>query len=121
MAFSIYTGVQPCVYIPGDINGTGIINGVQISYGVNYFKGFGPPPPFICPDCPNPGDTLFATGDVNGTCEFNGVDISYYVIYFKPPYDLDLLFCASCPPGAPAPAIVKPGLKVKATKVGGAE
>jgi len=120
MAFSIYTGVQPCVYIPGDINGTGLINGVQVQYGVNYFKGFGPPPPFICPDCPNAGDTLFATGDVNGTCEFNGVDIQYFVNYLKG-LGPDLTFCASCPPGALAPAVVKPGLKVKATKVGGAE
>ena len=87
-----------CPYVPGDINNSGIANGVDVSYGVNYFKGFGPPPPVECPDCPNPGETLYGAGDVNANCEFNGVDITYFVNYLKG-IGPELGYCEFCPPG----------------------
>jgi hypothetical protein len=33
----------PCEYVVGDVNGSGLFNGADITYGVNYFQG-GPPP-----------------------------------------------------------------------------
>jgi hypothetical protein len=86
-----------CMYLVGDINGSGQANGVDVSYGVNYFKGSGDPPPVICPDCPDPGQELYAAGDVNANCIFNGVDITYFVNYLKGTGP-GLGFCHSCPP-----------------------
>jgi len=103
-----FSGSQPCTYVPGDINGNGDANGVDVSYAVNYLKGLGPQPPVECPDCPNPGQDLFAAGDVNANCQFNGVDVTYYVNYLKG-IGPALGFCASCPPASaltpPMPAV----------------
>jgi hypothetical protein len=85
-----------CYYIPGDINGNGSANGIDVSYGVNYFKG-GPPPPIDCnPPYVNLPDPFYAAGDVNASCSFNGIDISYYVAFLKG--GAGLLFCQDCPP-----------------------
>jgi hypothetical protein len=91
-----------CHYIPGDINFNGQVNGVDVGYAVNYFKGFGPPPPIVCPDCPNPGQQLFGAGDVNGNCIFNGVDVTYFVNYLKG-VGPALQFCPNCPPTIDVP------------------
>ena len=40
-----------CDFIVGDVNGPGSYNGLDITYGVNYFK-FGSPAPQSCADCP---------------------------------------------------------------------
>lgn len=91
-----------CAYVPGDINGNGQANGIDIGYGVNYFKG-GPVPPITCPTCPQT-PPFYAAGDVNGNCSFNGIDISFYVNYLKG-IQPALQFCPSCPPaGTPATA-----------------
>jgi hypothetical protein len=37
----------PCEYVVGDVNGSGLFNGADITYGVNYFQG-GPPPVYEC-------------------------------------------------------------------------
>jgi hypothetical protein len=75
----IASGPQ-CDYIVGDINGSGNLNGVDVTYGVSYFKG-GRVPPYSC-EC-TAGSTWYVTGDVNASCNFNGVDITYLVSYFK--------------------------------------
>ena len=96
-----------CAYLPGDINDNGQANGVDVSYGVNYFKGYGNAPPVMCPDCPDPGQNLYAAGDVNGNCQFNGVDITYFVNFLKG-LGPALTYCESCPPASfspPAPAV----------------
>lgn len=86
----------PCDYVPGDINGNGIVIGGDVTYGTRYFKGVGPPPPDSCYN----GDTdswLYAAADVNGDCIFMGSDIIYLVEYFKgnnPPPQ----FCPQTPP-----------------------
>jgi hypothetical protein len=80
----------------GDINGNGQSNGIDVTYGVNYFKGGAAPPDTIY-DCPDIGEWLFAAGDVNGNCAFNGIDITYFVAYLKGMQPA-LLFCPSCPP-----------------------
>jgi hypothetical protein len=58
-------------YLPGDANGSGDVNGVDVSFLVNYLKGFGlPPDPFLA-------------ADANGNCQVNGVDVVYLVNYLK--------------------------------------
>jgi hypothetical protein len=102
--FAITIESSGCPYVVGDINGNGAMNGIDVSYGVNYLKG-GAAPPNVC-DCGAYGQ-IFAAGDVNGTCSFNGIDISYFVNFLKG--GAGLLFCPDCPP-AGAAAVVRPGL-----------
>ena len=82
-----------CDYIVGDINGSGVTNGVDIVYAVRYFKG-GEPPQYVC-DCPSVGP-MYAAGDVNGSCSFNGSDITYMVNFFKG--GAELAPCPYCMP-----------------------
>ncbi len=94
-----------CDYVPGDVAGNGVFNGLDIVYGVSYFKG-GPTPPYSC-EC-TPGNTWYVAGDVNGSCSYNGLDISYGVTYFKGgPAPIP---CADCPPAnrlsPPTPGII---------------
>jgi hypothetical protein len=84
-----------CVYVAGDINGNGAANGIDIGYGVNYFKGAAVPP-VQCDMCPQT-PPFYAAGDVNGNCAFNGIDISLYVNYLKG-IQPELLYCPTCPP-----------------------
>ena len=84
-----------CNYVSGDINGSGVANGVDVTYGVSYFKG-GVNPPISC-ICGSHG-TLFVAGDVNGDCNFNGIDIAYYVSYLKG--GASLRYCSDCPANA---------------------
>lgn len=87
-----------CPYIPGDINGNGSVNGIDIVFAVNYFMGRGGPPPVNCyPYCPTTPDPFYAAGDVNGNCAFNGIDITFFVRFVQgqPP---GLLYCPDCPP-----------------------
>ncbi len=82
-----------CQYVPGDINGNGAANGLDVTYGVNYFKG-GSEPPYSCECTTN--NTWFVAADVNGSCAFNGLDITYLVQYYRG--GPGLLYCADCPP-----------------------
>jgi hypothetical protein len=85
----------PCQYVPGDINGDGGADGLDVTYGVNYWQG-NVPAPYQC-FCLSHG-SLYASGDVNSSCAFNGVDITYYVRYLHggPP----LGFCSDCSPAS---------------------
>jgi hypothetical protein len=69
-----------CIFTAGDINGDRAANGIDVVYGVSYFKG-GNRPPQVC-DCP-PHGSVFVSGDVNGNCQFDGLDIAYFVNYLK--------------------------------------
>jgi hypothetical protein len=83
-----------CDYTVGDANGSNSYNGLDITYGVNFFK-YGTPAP-QCPDCP-PCNTWHYCGDVNASCNYNGLDITYGVNYFK--YGSPAPNpCADCPP-----------------------
>ncbi|UCE64927.1 MAG: hypothetical protein JSU85_08555 [Candidatus Zixiibacteriota bacterium] len=83
-----------CDYAVGDVNGSSNYNGLDITYGVAYFKGGSAP---LCADCPV-GDcnTWHYCGDVNGSCGYNGLDITYGVAYFKG--GPGPIFCVDCPP-----------------------
>jgi hypothetical protein len=69
-----YTGPE---FIPGDANNSGAVNGLDVIYLVNFFKGEGPPPePYLA-------------GDANGSCTVNGLDVIYLVSFLKggdPPF-----------------------------------
>jgi len=95
------TASSGCAYVPGDINGNGSANGIDVTYGVGYFKG-GSAPPIDCGSpvgpCPQ-GSPFYAGGDVNGNCAFNGIDITFFVSYLKGGQPA-LLFCPSCSPAA---------------------
>jgi hypothetical protein len=79
-----------CPYVPGDVNGNGRFNGIDITYAVGFFKG-GSVPPVHCDMCPQP-IPFYAAGDFNGNCVFNGVDITYIMRGGV------VSFCPSCPP-----------------------
>jgi hypothetical protein len=91
-----------CSYVLGDINGNGVANGIDVTYGVGYLKG-GSVPPVNCGTpvgpCPE-ASPFYAAGDVNGSCVFNGIDITYYVTYLKGGAALNS--CISCPPAGTA-------------------
>jgi hypothetical protein len=106
-----------CTYIPGDINGNGVANGIDVVYGVSYFKG-GNVPPNRCDVCPQP-QPFYAAGDVNANCVFNGIDITYFVAYLKGNQPA-LRYCPTCPPASlAAPPVLEvepirgPDLKIK--------
>jgi hypothetical protein len=86
-----------CAYMPGDINGSGSATGLDVVFGISYFKG-GLHPPIECFMC-RETHPFYAAGDVNGSCTFSGVDITYLVRYFKG--GPALLHCLSCPPIGP--------------------
>ncbi len=69
-----------CDYVTGDVNGSGVFNGLDVTYGVGYFKG-GAPPLYSC-EC-TPGNTWYVSGDVNNSCSFNGLDVTFMVSFFK--------------------------------------
>jgi len=97
-----------CDYLPGDINGDGIVIASDVIYGVNYFRGTGNTPPDSCqlPD----ESWLYAACDVNASCSFLGSDITYMIRYFKGQSDT-LRWCPDVPP-ASIPAnisVLKPG------------
>ncbi len=86
--------IQVIAYIRGDANGSGTLNGLDVVYLVNYFKGTGDPP------------VPFEAGDANGDSHVNGLDVVYLVNYFKG--------------GPPPPPIMRvgPGLKPGMTTLG---
>jgi hypothetical protein len=88
-----------CDYIPGDMNDDGAANGIDVVFGVSFFKG-GLVPPVDCGSPVGPcsqSSPFYAAGDVNGNCFFNGIDVTFFVSYLKggPP---SLLYCPDCPP-----------------------
>jgi len=92
-AAEFLVGAPPgCDYVAGDANNSGGYNGLDITYGVNYFKGGNPP---LCDPCA-PCAGWHYCADVNGSCSYNGLDITYGVAFFKggpPPIP-----CGDCPP-----------------------
>ncbi|OGC89337.1 MAG: hypothetical protein A2W25_10470 [candidate division Zixibacteria bacterium RBG_16_53_22] len=87
-----------CRYFAGDINGDSLANGLDVTYGVIFFKGGGAPAVDCSPPCMAVPDPFYAAGDVNGDCRFNGVDITFYVAYLKR-LQPSLKYCENCLPG----------------------
>ncbi len=84
-----------CQYVVGDVNGSGGLNGLDVTYGVAYFK-WGTQPPFNCLCECTPGHIWYVCGDVNRSCTYNGLDITFLVSYYGgPPMPQP---CPDCPP-----------------------
>jgi uncharacterized repeat protein (TIGR01451 family) len=88
-------GPPDCIFTPGDANGSGTYNGLDVIYAVSYLKG-GSAPIDSC-DCPPWPFPLYAAADANGSCTFNGLDVTYSVSYFKNIGPAPLR-CPDCPP-----------------------
>jgi hypothetical protein len=96
-----------CNYVPGDVNGSGEANGIDVTFMVTFFKG-GNSPHEECPPCDTLGtNMIYPQGDVNGNCSFNGIDVTYFVAYLKG-LGPALRFCDSCPPAGGSTAISAP-------------
>jgi len=70
------------VYLVGDVNHSGAVNGIDVGYFVNYLKGGAAPPLEI--------NGFYPEADANGNCVANGIDVVYLVVFFKggaPPVD----------------------------------
>ena len=85
-----------CDYVPGDVNGNGTPNVVDVTYFVNYLKGTGLYPPDSC-DCPPLEYPFYGACDVNGNCGVNIVDVTFFVNYLRGVVP-ELLHCENCPP-----------------------
>jgi hypothetical protein len=82
-----------CHYHIGDINGDQNFNGLDVVFGVGYFKGMTTPDQ-MC-ECTS-SNAWYVQGDVNGSCNFNGIDVTSMVNYFKGgPVPIP---CPDCPP-----------------------
>jgi hypothetical protein len=78
--------------VPGDANGNGVCNGLDVTFLQYYFQGSGPHPPDSCM-C---GDAfLYHAADANGNCVFNGIDLVFLVNYLKG--GAAPRFCTTCP------------------------
>jgi hypothetical protein len=77
------SSLSGCDYVVGDINISGDLNGLDVSFAVSYFKG-------------GPAPSWYVSGDVNASCFFNGIDVTYLVAYFKGASDPQP--CGDCPP-----------------------
>jgi hypothetical protein len=84
------SGGSGCDYAVGDVNGSDNYNGLDVTYGVAFFKGGNPPECNPCAGCPD----WYYCGDVNGSCSYNGLDITYGVAYLKG--GPRLIPCADC-------------------------
>jgi hypothetical protein len=82
-----------CPYIAGDVNDNGAVNGLDVIYLVNYFKG-GAAPPL---SCDNGNGPIFVEADINGNCVVNAADITYLVNFFLGRNTID--YCPTFPPG----------------------
>jgi hypothetical protein len=81
-----------CDYAAGDLNHSGVFNGIDVTFAVSYFKG-GAVPPYSC-FCH--GYVWYVEGDFNGDCQFNGNDITRMVGYLKGFWSPG--WCPDCPP-----------------------
>jgi hypothetical protein len=93
--FVVYEPPTGCAYVVGDANGSSSFTGLDVTYGVRYFKG-GPAPTYSCECPPGSGQSWYVSGDVNGSCSFSGLDVTYMVRFFKGgPGPIP---CPNCPP-----------------------
>lgn len=86
-----------CHYVPGDINGDGRFNGLDVIFAVRVLgSGYQFPPERLCECPPGSGNFWLLEGDVNGSCRFNGMDVTYAVSFLKG--GPSPLYCSLCPP-----------------------
>ncbi len=74
-SFTVAVDTGGVVYLVGDVNHNGQVNGIDVIYFVNYLKG-GPPPPLEI-------GGFYPEADANGNCQVNGIDVIFMVNFFK--------------------------------------
>ena len=72
--FDVQVGGE-IIYLVGDVNHNGAVNGLDVVYFVNYLKGGQPPPLNV--------NGFYPEADANGNCQVNGLDVTYLVNFFK--------------------------------------
>jgi hypothetical protein len=65
----IYYNMNPG-FIPGDVNASGDVDGLDLVFLVNYLKGGQVPEPLLA-------------ADVNGNCIVDAADVVYFLDYFR--------------------------------------
>ncbi len=83
-------------YEPGDINGDNTVIGSDVTYGVNYFRGIGSPPPDSFWSSTS-NRWIYSAADANGDCMFIGSDITFIVNYFRAIHEY-IRWCPLTPP-----------------------
>jgi protocatechuate 3,4-dioxygenase beta subunit len=89
---TMYASTSGCDYVVGDVNNSGDFNGLDITFGVGFFKG-GQNPFYSC-EC-TPGNIWYVVGDLNNSCSYNGLDVTYGVAFLKG--GSFPIPCADCP------------------------
>jgi hypothetical protein len=85
----------PYFYIPGDVDGNGLVNMADASYLQAHLDGTGPAPPYTYP-----GTGFYAAADANGSCTVTMSDVTYIMSYVQggpPP-----TYCPTYPPSTPS-------------------
>ena len=95
-----------CDFLPGDVNGDGIVLGGDVSRAVSYFGGQAPPPPDSCFNDAT-GDWHYAAADANGDCYFVGGDVTFLVNYFGGTGE-EPRWCPQTPPLEPPLTLNRP-------------
>lgn len=99
----VQSGCNP--YIVGNVNGDSAYNGLDISYGIRYFRGDTTAIPSDSCDCPPDSGYWYMVGDVNGDCSYNGLDITYGIAFFKGTNSA-VYPCPDCPGAIESPAAI---------------
>ena len=80
-SFAALPDIPGAYYKSGDVNSDGNTRGGDVTFLVNYFRGF---ETTIPPDSvPFEDRWLYAAADVNGDCRVVGSDVTYLVNYFR--------------------------------------
>jgi hypothetical protein len=94
--YEIYEPSTGYPYIPGDVDGNGLVEQADADYLIAYLGG-GPAPPYSIPGTSPP---FYAAADANGSCSVSSSDWTYLMSYLNgtgpPP-----TFCPNYPPGPP--------------------
>lgn len=82
-----------CEYAPGDVNGNGLVNGLDVVYLVNFLKGGAvPPDSCLC----GAANWFYVAADVDGSCDISQSDVQYLIDYLEG--GPAPVFCEDCPP-----------------------
>lgn len=77
---SVWT--DSCCVLSGDVNNSGSVNGLDVTYFQNYLRGGAFPIPEV--HCSGyPSGTYYMSADANGNCTANGIDLTYLVYYLS--------------------------------------
>jgi hypothetical protein len=81
LMFPIAGALAVCSSPAGDANSNGVLNGIDVTFLVGFFKG-GPAPTCTCVPFFPPLPTG-CCADANGNGVVNGIDVTYLINFFK--------------------------------------